>query len=70
MIPSTYEDWKHCVTVRCGITLTPAYIEERLLALRDPRDKMMARFQELYGQDHLEKVIAWFERAKAEIEPS
>jgi hypothetical protein len=67
MMPSTYEEWKHCITVLCGIPLTPAYIEERLRSLRDPRDMMTARFRELYGQRHLDQIIAWFERAKTEI---
>ena len=32
----TYDDWKYCITVLCGIPLDLAYVEQRLAALRDP----------------------------------
>ncbi|MDA8018931.1 MAG: hypothetical protein MPN21_15935 [Thermoanaerobaculia bacterium] len=69
MIPDTYEQWRHYITITCGIPLTDAYIEERLRALRSPRDAMTARFRELYGQRQLDRTIRWFEQAKAEGGP-
>ena len=70
MIPDTYEEWRHCITVTCGIPLTAAYIEERLRALQSPRDAATARFRKLYGQRQLDLTIRWFEQARAEARPS
>ncbi len=67
MIPRTYEEWRSCITEKCGIPLTPDYIAERLRALRDPNDKMTVRFRELYGESQLAQTIAWFERAQREL---
>lgn len=66
LIPTSYDEWRHCITEICKIALTPTYIQERLQALRNPNDRMTARFQQLYGNEHLERVIGWFERAAAE----
>ena len=70
MIPDTYEEWRSFITTNCGIRLTDAYIEERLRALRSPRDKATARFRELYGQRQLDLTIRWFEQARAEARPA
>ena len=64
----TYDDWKHCITVLCGVPLTPAYVEERLTALRDPADYGTQRFISTWGEDHLQRVIGWFEQAKRELQ--
>ena len=32
-IPTNYAEWRECITVHCGIPLTPDYITERLIAL-------------------------------------
>ena len=70
MIPNTYEEWRHCITIKCGIPLTDAYIEERLRALRSPRDAATERFRKLYGQRRLDQTIRWFEQARAEARPA
>ena len=31
-IPQTYDEWEHCITVKCGIPLTPAYVAGRITA--------------------------------------
>ena len=61
---ATYDDWKHCITVECGIPLTPDYIDQRLAALKDPGDHHTQKFTSEYGVEHLAKVIGWFESAK------
>ena len=68
MIPNTYEEWRHCITVKCGIPLTADYIEQRLRALQSPNDAGTARFRKSYGQDQLDQTIRWFEQARAEAE--
>lgn len=64
----SYEDWKHCVTVLCGIPLTQAYVEQRLAALRDPTDYGTQRFVATWGSTHLARVIDWFEQAERELD--
>jgi hypothetical protein len=66
MIPSTYEEWRACITVKCGLTLSSAYCAERLRALRDPADPTTRRFRELYGEARLSQTVAWFQRAEHE----
>ncbi len=62
-----YDDWKHCITVLCGIPLTQAYVNERLAALRNPADYKTQKFLEAWGEAHLERVIGWFEQAEQEL---
>ena len=66
--PENYDDWKQCITVDCGIPLTLAYVEQRLAALRNPKEYGTKRFTELYGEAYLGHVIGWFEQAKRELE--
>ena len=63
----TYDDWKHCITVLCGIPLTPDYVEECLAALRDPADFKTQKFVAAWGEAHLAHVIGWFEQAEREL---
>lgn len=63
MFPQSYDEWVKCITVGCQIQLEPTYIRERIEALRDPSDSHTKRYLKLYGNDHLERVIGWFERA-------
>jgi len=60
---NTYDDWKHCITVLCGIPLTPDYIEKRLAELKNPNDYKTQKFIDTWGEQHLKKVISWFEQA-------
>jgi hypothetical protein len=64
----SYEDWKHCITVLCGIPLTRPYIEERLTALRDPADLSTQKFVATWGEQHRLCVIGWFEQAQQEVD--
>lgn len=63
--PRTFDAWRYCITQGCGIVLTPEYARERLRALRAGNDLRTARFIELYGADHLLRVIGW--RAATEL---
>lgn len=66
MTPETYERWRRCITVDCGLELTPAFIDSRLAELRDLGAHRTRRFVECYGERHRTSVIAWFERARQE----
>ena len=49
MIPETYAQWHRCITVDCGLALTPAFIAQRLAAMADPQSEETLRFRRLYG---------------------
>jgi hypothetical protein len=66
MIPRTYDEWHHCITVECGLELTRAFIEDRLAVWRNTQSDETSRFRRLYGNRHWESVIDWFERALLE----
>lgn len=66
LVPQSYEDWKHCITVLCRIPLTPEYIDARIAALANPSDYGTQRFLQVWGPDHLRQVQEWFERARDE----
>jgi hypothetical protein len=66
MIPKTYEDWHYCITVECGIALTPEYLAKRSSILADETNKETMTFRERYGDLHLQRVRSWFEQARGE----
>ncbi len=63
----SYEDWKHCITVLCGIPLTASFVEQRLTDLRDPADHKTQKFVATWGEQHHLRVIEWFEQAQREV---
>ena len=67
LVLNTYEDWKHCITVDCGIPLTREYVQQRLAALHDPKDYSRERFVAVWGEEHLTRVIGWFQQAEREL---
>ena len=44
------EEWKHCITVGCGIRLARNYVEQRMGALNDARDYGTQRFTAVGGR--------------------
>jgi len=62
-IPSTSEEWRHCIEHWCGIELTPDFVKARIKALENPHDEHTRRFIECYGEAHRQQVLAWFKRA-------
>ena len=65
-VPRSYQQWRECITVRCGISLTPGYIATRLVELRDPSHPKTREFLEKYGQTHFSSVVEWFQTAQKE----
>ncbi|MEM9533853.1 MAG: hypothetical protein AAGA23_23240 [Pseudomonadota bacterium] len=64
VVPETFEQWHHCITVECGIPLTTQFVTERLKVWKDDQAEETTRFRRLYGDDHWRSVISWFERAE------
>jgi hypothetical protein len=68
LIPAGYASWRYCIEVKCGIPLTPGYVEERIRVLADPGQEETQRFAGTYGRDHLERVLSWFRQAQAGLQ--
>jgi len=64
IIPQTYEQWKHCITIDCGLELTTDYIAERISSLQNNNDHYTQQFVKLYGQQYLNQVLNWFKQAQ------
>lgn len=62
-----YEDWKHCITVKCNIPLTKTFVEERLVELKDTSNPKTIQFTKLYGSDHMNTIIRHLEQASFEL---
>jgi len=63
MIPQSYDQWRRCIEVDCGIPLTPDFIRARLAELVEPSDFRTVQFVRLYGEAHRQRVITWFQQA-------
>jgi hypothetical protein len=66
VIPSDYASWRYCIEVKCGLALKPDFLQARIAVLRDSRQEETRRFARLYGDAHLNRVLAWFQQAAAE----
>lgn len=62
-IPRNYAEWHYCITVECGLKLTPDFIRARLAALQNNADVHTRQFRQCYGADHHRQVISWFKQA-------
>ena len=69
-VPTTYEEWKHCITVECGIPLTIGYVKERIVALGNNKDLHTQKFLQIWGAAHHAQTLAWFQRAADELQAS
>lgn len=67
IIPETYDEWRHCILVECGLKLTKPFIEKRIAALRNKREHHTQQFVKRYGQSHHQQVLNWFAMAAEEI---
>ncbi|MCS4294628.1 hypothetical protein M2375_002861 [Comamonas sp. BIGb0152] len=68
MIPRTYAQWRHCISVECGILLSADFIAQRLAVWRNPQLEETQRFRRLYGDAHWQAVQGWFLQAAQEQE--
>ena len=66
-LPKTYDEWKYCITVKCGIALTQDYVNERLSVLSKVSDYSTAKFIEMWGPEHHQKTIEYFSQAANEF---
>ncbi|MBS7455769.1 hypothetical protein [Coralloluteibacterium stylophorae] len=66
IVPDSYEAWRHCVQVDCGLRLDGDYVQRRIAALEDPRDFHTQQLVQRWGDPHRQRVVGWFRRALAE----
>ncbi|MGL4608841.1 MAG: hypothetical protein ACRCYY_04020 [Trueperaceae bacterium] len=66
MIPKTFQEWQHCITVECGIALNAAYVAERVNVLSDPKHQETQKFTARYGEAHTQQVLSWFKQVGRE----
>ena len=66
-IPTTYEEWEHCITLKCGIPLTAEYVAKRIEALQDMDDYHTRKFVEQWGQAHHARTLGWFREAEGRL---
>ena len=67
-IPKTYEDWEHCITVKCGLALTPEFVAARIAALQDPHDYHTRKFIAIWGEPHRARTLDWFREAARRLD--
>jgi len=67
MIPTDYPTWRECITVHCGIPLTPVYVAGRLAVLSQAAAEETLRFRKTYGDEHWRSVLDWFQQAEREL---
>ncbi len=70
LVPNSYNAWKHCITVDCGIPLTRDFISERIEALGNRNDFHTQKFIESWGVEHHAQTLSWFRRAAKELDTS
>lgn len=63
MIPKTFQEWHHCITVDCGIELNAAYVAERFKILSDSQHKETKKLIARYGEAHTKQILDWFMQA-------
>lgn len=61
----SYDAWVDCITRRCQIELTPAYVAARIAALSDADGAEAQSFTRLYGPAHTARILEHFQRAAA-----
>ena len=66
MFPTDYKEWRYCIEVKCGIKLTRTFTKLRVESLMNASDKETKNFRKLYGDEYLNQVLAWFQRAHKE----
>ena len=66
LFPGDYTSWRYCIEVKCGLALTPGFLEARIAVLGDPHHEESQRFARSYGEPYREQVSAWFQHAAAE----
>ncbi|GGI23317.1 hypothetical protein GCM10008119_07040 [Pedobacter mendelii] len=66
-IPTDFEEWMFCITKKCGITLSPDFLEQSIQSLSNICDTNTEVFIKHYGENHRQATLAWFRKAHSLI---
>ena len=64
---TTFEEWKNCIVNECKIKLTKDFVASRLKVYEDKRNSETKKFIQLYGEQHLNNIIFWLNKAAKEL---
>lgn len=67
VIPQTYEESEHCITVKCGLPLTPEFVAVRIKALGDANDFHTQKIIDRWGKKHHARTLEWFKQAQSRL---
>jgi hypothetical protein len=68
MIPLSFDEWKKCITLDCGIALTPDFVNRRVAVLSDKNHPETRQFIGRYGEPHHNYVLYWFKQTLTNFE--
>lgn len=63
MIPNNYYEWRECIEIKCGISLSNAYIDQRVAELNDTAHSNTREFIDKYGEAYRQQIVKWFIQA-------
>lgn len=61
MIPENFETWRDCITLNCGIKLSKAFAQQRLIIYKQLAHSETKEFIRLYGLSHYQNIVTWLE---------
>jgi hypothetical protein len=67
MFLHSYEEWRHCIEVKCGIPLTQTFVLKRIEELNDLDNKDTQEFIKLYGKPYKNQIVEWFTQSVTTI---
>lgn len=67
LLPQTYAAWRYCVEQRSKVTITAAFLDERLTTLADLNHAEPKQLVTWFGHDYLVRLISWVKQARAEL---
>ncbi len=62
-IPTNFEDWKYCITKKCGLQLSQSFVQNRIQTLENKEDLQTKALIGLYGEAHYQNTLIWFKMA-------
>ena len=66
-VPQTYDEWQHCIEVKCGIPLSANYVAERISDLEIKEDFTTKKLIETWGIQHYDRTLGWFREAAVRL---
>ena len=64
---SNYQEWRHAIVTRGGLTLNEKFCKERIAIFQNKKLPETQTFLKMYGEEHLKKIISWFQKALSEL---